>query len=475
MRSGVRRLVTVAMIGVVALGLSACGGSEGSPSGTVAGLPITHFQSGMKPNAPTPDLQVRNGSDDAADKLATATIADVESYWTTELPDVFGVKFEPVKSLLSYESNGPNQESGCGNTKKNINAFYCGQDDSILWDRGVLLPNMINQFGQLSVVTVLAHEVGHAVQYRLLDKAGITRGTPTIVKEQQADCFAGTYYRWVVEGHSKYFSVSTSDGLNAALSSLFLVRDVAGVSATDRGAHGTAFDRIFAFQLGFEKGPEQCAGLNLDNIGPRLTERSFDSGDKNQGDIPIDATALGYLQDSLDKAFGGAGVAGPKIVAEGGTCAGGPATAPASYCPSDNTVSVDVTALADLGRPVDQDGEFAGQSRGGHGDFASFAEVASRYALGIQKSVGASTDNANAGLRTACLVGAWAAATSKLGSTKLRLSSGDLDEAISDLLRPDSLVAADVNGKRVDAGFNRVEAMRTGYLQGSSPCSTRYP
>ena len=30
-------------------------------------------------------------------------------------------------------------------------------------------------------------------------------------------------------------------------------------------------------------------------------------------------------------------------------------------------------------------------------------------------------------------------------------------------------------GKRVDAGFSRVEAMRTGYLQGSSPCSTKYP
>jgi len=475
MRSGGGRLAAVAMISAFALVLTACGGDSESSSGTVAGLPVTHFQSGMKANAPTPDLDVRNVSDDAADKLAMATIADVQDFWSEELPDAFGVKYQPVESLLSYESNGENQESGCGDTKQNINAFYCGQDDSILWDRGVLLPNMINQFGQLSVVTVLAHEVGHAVQYRLLDKAGITRSTQTIVKEQQADCFAGTYYRWVVEGHSKYFTVSTSDGLNAALSSLFLVRDVAGVSSTDRAAHGTAFDRIFAFQLGFEKGAKDCAALNLDNIKPRLTERPFDSGDKNQGDVDIDAETLGYLQDSLDEAFQGAGVAGPKIVAAGGTCPNGPATAPASYCPSDNTVSVDVAALAELGKPVDQDGEFTGQSRGGHGDFASFSEVASRYALGIQKGVGASTDNSNAGLRTACLVGAWAAATSKLTDTKLRLSSGDLDEAISDLLRPDSLVSADVNGKRVDAGFNRVEAMRTGYLQGSPPCSTRYP
>ena len=472
MRSG-GRLVAAAMAG--ALLLSACAGeSSSSTVEDVAGLPVTHFSSGLKANAPAPDLEVRNVSDDDADKLAMDTVADVEDYWTEALPAEFGMRFEPVKSLLSYDSNGADQENGCGSTEKNINAFYCGQDDSILWDRGVLLPNMMDQFGTLSVVTVLAHEFGHAVQYRLLDKAGISRSTQAIVKEQQADCFAGSYYRWVVEGKSDYFTVSTSDGLNAALSSLFLVRDSAGVSSTDRSAHGTAFDRIFAFQLGFGKGPRDCAALNLDTIKPRLTERPFDSADHNQGDIDVDEKAVGYLQESLDKAFEGAKVPGPRIVDEGGTCQGGPATPPASYCPSSNTVSIDLAALADLGRPVDQQGEFAGHSRGGHGDFAAFSEIASRYALGIQKGVGASTDNANAGLRTACLVGAWAAATPKLEGTKLRLSSGDLDEAISDLLRPDSLVAADVYGKRVDAGFNRVEAMRTGYLQGSGPCSIRY-
>ncbi|HVW41516.1 MAG TPA: neutral zinc metallopeptidase [Amycolatopsis sp.] len=474
MRSGGGRPAAVAVISAFALVLSACGGSDASSTGNVAGLPVTHFSSGLKPSAPTPDLEVRNGTGGDADKLAEDTIADVQGYWTEALPANFGESFEPVKTLLSYDSDGANQQNGCGSTKKNINAFYCGEDDSVSWDRGVLLPQMMDQFGELSVVTVLAHELGHAVQYRLLDKAGITQTTPTIVKEQQADCFAGGYYRWVVEGKSKYFTVSTSDGLNAALSSLFLVRDSAGTSSTDRRAHGTAFDRIFAFQLGFEKGPKDCAALTLDNIKPRLTERPFDSADQNQGDLAIDEEAVGYLQESLDAAFAGANAPKPRIVDEGGSCQGGASTPPASYCASDNTVSVDLSTLAELGRPVDQEGEFAGHSRGGHGDFAAFAEIASRYAMGIEKGVGASLTNANAGLRTACLVGAWAAATPKLTDTKLRLSSGDLDEAISDLLRPDSLVSADVNGKRVDAGFNRVEAMRTGYLQGSAPCSTQY-
>ena len=46
-----------------------------------------------------------------------------------------------------------------------------------------LLPMMVRQFGQLSVVTVLAHEFGHAVQFRLKDKAGMSNNTPTIVKD----------------------------------------------------------------------------------------------------------------------------------------------------------------------------------------------------------------------------------------------------------------------------------------------------
>lgn len=182
---------------------------------------------------------------------------------------------------------------------------------------------------------------------------------------------------------------------------------------------------------------------------------------------------IGVLQESLDAAFGKAGAQPPKIVDDGGTCPGGPATPPASYCPDTNTVSIDLGALNTLGRTGDRKAEFEGEDPGGLGDFAAFAEVASRYTQGIQKGVGASVDNANAGLRTSCLVGAWAAETNKPGA-KLRLSSGDLDEAIAELLQPKSVIAADINGKQVENGFERVESLRRGYLEGSGVCSQQY-
>ncbi|RSM36650.1 aminopeptidase [Amycolatopsis balhimycina DSM 5908] len=468
------RRALVALLAVAAVAVSGCSGKGGSGpvkdtgAGSVAGLAVTHFESGLKPDAPTPQIDVRNAAGTEDDKLATAAIDDVQTYWGERLPADFGQQFEPVKSLLSYDSQTDTEQTGCGSVKKLVNAFYCAADDSVAWDRGVLLPMLRQRFGPMSVVVVLAHEFGHAVQYRLGDKAGLTKSTPTVVKEQQADCFAGGYFRWVAEDKSKYYRVSTSEGLNQVMAAMFLIRDQAGTSGADRGAHGTAFDRTYAFQAGFEKGPKECAGMTTENVKARLTERPFDKGDKGKGDAKFDGKTVDLLKKSLDEAFQRAGVAGPAIT-DGGSCQ---TTPPASYCPNDNTVSIDMAKLAQLAQPIDRAAEMKGEDPGGMGDFAAFSEVASRYALGIQKGVGASIDNANAGLRTACLVGAWAAFTNRPGD--LRLSAGDLDEAIADLLQPESLVSADVNGKRPDSGFDRVESLRRGYLEGSSVCSKQY-
>jgi predicted metalloprotease len=476
-----RRPALIAMLAVVTLGLgTACAGGGGNPgpgyvdpNGNVAGLPVTHFESGLKPDAPKPNLTVKNANGSEEDKLATAAIADVQTYWAEYLPANFGgMKFEPVVDLLSYDSNGPDQKTACGSTKGEVNAFYCPSGDSVAWDRGALLPMLRTRFGPMSVVTVLAHEFGHAVQFRLGDKAGVTKSTPTIVTEQQADCFAGGYFRWVAEGKSQYYQVSTAEGLNEVLAAMFFIRDQAGDSASAQGAHGTAFDRTFAFQTGFEQGPKECAAMNAQNVKARITEQPFAKGDTGKGDAKIDQKAVAALKNSLDEAFKGANVQLPEIVDQGGSCPNGKGTPPASYCPDTNTVSIDLNKLAVLAQPIDRQAEFEGKDPGGMGDFAAFSEIASRYALGIQKGVGASVDNANAGLRTACLVGAWAKVTSGPGT--LHLSPGDLDEAIADLLRPDSLVSADVSGVRPANGFQRVEALRKGYLETSSVCSKQY-
>ncbi|WP_019807321.1 neutral zinc metallopeptidase, partial [Saccharomonospora halophila] len=458
-----------------ALVATACGTEvrgQAHSVGDIAGLPVTHFESGLRPDAPPPELTVENLSDSAEDRLAVAAIADVSAFWTERFPDRFGSRFEPVGRLLSYDPEGTVFEiCGADTTDAAMNALYCPSEDLVAWDRGLLLPLLRERFGPMAVVTVLAHEFGHAVQYRLGDRAGIDETTPTIVKEQQADCFTGAYFRWMAEGSSARFRVSTSEGLNQVLSSLFFIRDDPGAG----GAHGTAFDRTYAFQLGFSSGSARCADLDRADVEARITERPFAPEDAGGGDLRISAETVGMLQRSLDDSFAAAEVDPPRIVETGGSCPDGTGTPPASYCRENNTVAIDLATLAELGQPIDREAEFRGtESAGGMGDFAAFAEIVSRYVQGVQLGAGADVTSAEAGLRTACLVGAWTNAIDVEGAL-LRPSPGDLDEAIAELLQPRSLIAADADGLRVANGFARVEALRLGYYEGSSGCTNTYP
>ncbi|WP_433264403.1 neutral zinc metallopeptidase [Actinosynnema sp. CS-041913] len=439
----------------------------------VSGLDITTGESGAKPGVPDADLRVENADGGEMDRLAINTLADVEEYWSEQFPTNFDdKKFEPVKRLVSYDSNGTGVEICRTNTKGVANAFYCSLDDSIAWDRGDLLPMLDDAFGPMAVVTVLAHEMGHAVQYKLGEKGGINQSTPSIIKEQQADCYAGNFFRWVAEGKSKHFRISTGPGLNQVLATMFFIRDAAGTSAEKQGAHGSAFDRVAAFQFGFAGDPKRCADIDEQEIKSRITQQKFDPQEKDEGqgkgNLKVDdRRSLELLEESLRNAYKQSGATPPTLKQGDAECPDAQETSPASYCPATNTIAIDLPDLAKIGTPPKR-----GQ-KGGIGDFAAFAEIASRFALSIQKATGYSLEGPAAGLRTACLTGAWAGTTTE-SSARLRLSSGDLDEAVAELLADRSLIAADVNGTVVPSGFARVEAFRDGFFEGSGLCTRKY-
>ncbi len=45
---------------------------------------------------------------------------------------------------------------------------------------------------------------------------------------------------------------------------------------------------------------------------------------------------------------------------------------------------------------------------------------------------------------------------------------------MAELLSPTSLIAADVHGSRVPAGFARVTSFQDGFLQGSTICTSQF-
>jgi predicted metalloprotease len=442
--------------------------------GAVAGLPVTEGPSGLRDAVPTAKLQVSGYTGTSMDQLAVDALSDIFTFWHTAMPANFGKSFTPVRKLTSFDSNGANVKV-CGQNSEGVeNAFYCPADDSVSWDRGTLLPALNQMFGPMAVVTVFAHEMGHAVQFRL---DSVNQATPTIVKEQQADCYAGAFIRWVAEGNAPHFQLSTGDGLNSVLSTMMFIRDQVGTTETDTMAHGNSFDRVTAFQFGFADGPTRCNKIDYNEVRQRITELGFTSESRTNDNVAVDDSTLNLLEQGLTAAFKANRGTPPKIVDGNGSCADGTGTAPASYCPQDNTIAVDLAALNELATLPPNDTLGISGAKG-LGDFAAFAEVASRYAMAVQHALGIPLDDKNAGLRTACLTGAWAGVIrhriSDGPTEQLLLGPGDLDEAVAELLSPTSLIAADVHGDRVPAGFARVSSFQDGFLQGSTVCTSQF-
>jgi predicted metalloprotease len=341
------------------------------------------------------------------------------------------------------------------------------------WDRGVLIPGAMKYFGDMSVNAVIGHEYGHALQRmaNLVDSS-----TPGLVAEQQADCFSGVYIRWVAEGKSPRFTLNTTDGLDHVLAGAIKLRDpVMTVTDDNTDPHGSALDRVSAFQIGFDSGAAGCAGIDAAEIKERqgdlpATLQPETSGSMQTGEVNIDKDTLQTLMEVLEKSFNPANP--PKLSIDSGSCPDAQVTKPASYCPSSNSIIVDMTALQAMGAAADESQMVLLQ-----GDNTALSLVTSRYMLALMKEKGAALNSPAAALRAACLTGVaqrkMAEPVDLPSGKQLVLTAGDVDEAISGMLT-NGLVASDVNGKTVPAGFTRILAYRSGLLGDADQCYKRF-
>jgi len=442
----------------------------------VAGLPAEDGPSGVKDGAPDPEGDVKDTDNGDLDKLALLSVNDVADYWQQNYGESLDGTFTPIENLLSYDSDDPSSPTVCGqDLYQEPNAFFCPSKDLMAWDRGVLVPIGQQFFGDVSIAALLGHEYGHAVQHMadIVDDS-----TPTIVSEQQADCFAGGYIRWVAEGQSPRFTLSTGDGLNHVLAAAITLRDPIiepGEGAMLEEGHGTALDRVSAFQMGFAGSPADCAKIDLDEIQQRRGDLPMqlprdDGGEVQSGDLTLDEGTLSTLMEVLGEIFK-PGEA-PTLSMNAEDCDDAKPSPPASYCPSTNTISVDLSAMQELGAAASERNKVLIQ-----GDNTALSVLTSRYALAVQHEKGDPLDTAAAALRTACLTGFAQAAMStpiELPSGgNLTLTAGDLDEAVAGLLT-NGLAASNANGDTVPAGFTRIVAFRSGLAGDQDLCYQRF-
>jgi predicted metalloprotease len=441
----------------------------------VGGLPATDGPSGPRDNAPQPTGAVENTDGGDIDHLVLLALNDIEDFWKHNYSESLQGSFKPVSTLMSYDSNDPNGLEACGHvTYKLVNAFFCPPEDLIAWDRGVLLPAGRKYFGDMSVTAVLAHEYGHAVQRmaNLVDDS-----TPGLVYEQQADCFAGTYMRWVAEGRSPRFQLSTTDGLDHVLAGAIELRDpTPKVNEPITGTpHGNALDRVSALQMGFDEGAGACAKIDMTEIKQRQGDvpqslQVDPQGNVETGQVDINNELLTNLMELLGKIFNPANP--PTLSTEPQNCPDAQTSKPASYCPANNTIYVDLPALQTMGAPADESQNVLLQ-----GDNTAISVFTSRYAMAIQHQRGLPLNSPEAALRAACLTGVaqakMAVPIALSSGDTLVLTAGDVDEAISGLLT-NGLVGSDTNGQTVPSGFTRIIAYRSGLLGEADQCYERF-
>lgn len=443
----------------------------------VAGMQATDGPTGFRPDAIAPTREAEGTDDGQIDEIAVQSISDIEEYWDSVFSQVFPGEFRPVSALISWDADEFDGSFCDEETYGLVNAGFCSVDKTIGWDRGTLFPSLRRANGDMGITMVLAHEYGHSVQKQAkLNK----RGTSVLVGEQQADCFAGAYMRWVAEDNSSRFTLSTGDGLNNLLAGMILFRDPVlsedDIYSDGGNEHGSAFERISAFQFGFADGPNVCAAIDAEEVAQRRGELPVALQQDQTGEWPVSEESVKSVVDAMDILFEPKNPPALSFDADAATrCPDARPSPPASFCPATNTIAVDLPGLQEMGTAGAEDEFSAALS----GDNTAYSVLMSRYMLAIQHEHGGLVlDNAKAGLRTACLTGVATTALTKEVSTPdgntVALTAGDLDEAVAGLLT-NGLAAGDVNGEPVPAGFSRIDAFRTGVLGDQERCLRRFP
>jgi predicted metalloprotease len=447
-------LVAVAAVAV----LSACTTSVGgvaSPAG------------GLRMDATDADLVIGLAEDgNETDRIARNALADVLDYWEQTFPRVFGGDFGEVEggfwSIDPDETDGDDlPRSPCFDDDVDEladNALYCSGDDRIVYDRA-WLEELTEEYGPFIVAEVMAHEMAHAVQ----DAAGLD--DPSIVTETQAECFAGGWTRWVVDGGSRHFALRASE-LDDYLLGYLYFGDPAGSDPDDPSAHGSLFDQLSAFQEGYADGPEACAAFDEDRLytlEPFAPEEEGNGGDLSYREALrfADDLLAGFWEQALARGFDGVPALGgsvelPRIEEgdpDGSACTGGGPEVDVEYCADSGTVRFDGPGLLE---PAHDE----------VGDFAVVTLLALPYAMAVRARLGLPTDGEEAADSVVCTTG-WLAREfldDEVDAARYALSPGDVDEAAVVLLRygegDNVLPGSDANG------FELVDSFRQGFLAG---------
>lgn len=200
------------------------------------------------------------------EKLASFTkkiLAGTEDVWTAEFKKL-GKKYIPPKLVLFTDA----VSSGCGNASSSTGPFYCSADQTVYIDLSFFssMKQQLGADGDFAYAYVIAHEVGHHVQYLLgtltdahnqMSRLSESESNKISVRlELQADFYAGI---WAYHDNEMFNSLEDGDieeGLNVAavIGDDYLQKKAQGYAVPESFNHGTSAQRAKWLKKGLATG-----------------------------------------------------------------------------------------------------------------------------------------------------------------------------------------------------------------------------
>ena len=231
--------------------------SGGNPLSVISGLVGDNSHSAVsQPYQPTPQEQ------ELAD-FSRKILAGTEDVWTEQFQRL-GLTYEPPKMVLYSGST----TSGCGTAQSSMGPFYCSADRALYIDLSFFsdMRRTLGADGDFAYAYVIAHEVGHHVQYLLgtLDEAHsqmsrmseAEANRMSVRLELQADYLAGV---WAHHDNRMFGSIEPGDideALDAArkIGDDYLQQQARGYVVPETFNHGTSAQRHRWLNLGLRTG-----------------------------------------------------------------------------------------------------------------------------------------------------------------------------------------------------------------------------
>ena len=196
-------------------------------------------------------------------EFASKILAGTEDVWNKQFREM-GLQYREPKMVL-YTSA---VTSGCGNATASVGPFYCSADQTIYLDLSFFeqMEKEMGAGGDFACAYVIAHEVGHHVQYLLgtLDEAHAAMAETSkteanklsVRTELQADFYAGV---WAHQDNKMFNSLEEGDieeGLNAAskIGDDYLQKQAQGYAVPETFNHGRSDQRVKWLKRGIATG-----------------------------------------------------------------------------------------------------------------------------------------------------------------------------------------------------------------------------